>query len=219
MSTLSKYLRLKELMFICTYEFWCVHLNISLTILNMLCTYIRRIRILEEVLAIRSHQFAYQGENPENFWLMVRITVSYKVEDEDDYFFATPCCVSRLWWLYIHSFNRYFLSVWCETLCQVLAIFSSCCHRAFGVEEKYRQGSGPVTVQDTRGRHSNLWNHRKGVHFLSPSTILPRDIWLQSQRWVFLLGSLGNRTGFSRSTWIYKPLTSEIDFPRIGKHF
>lgn len=44
-------------------------------ILNMICKHVHRTRMLEEVLAVVFHLFAYQGENPKNFLLTVGIIV------------------------------------------------------------------------------------------------------------------------------------------------
>lgn len=107
--------------------------------------------------------------------------------------------------------------VWYGALCQLLAMLSPYCHRALGVEGKCGQGSWQVqchVLEEDLGAHGTIDEGAFPLTF--PSTTQPPKQRLCGQRWVSLLGSLGNIPGFFQRTWLCKPLRSEITFLRIS---
>lgn len=190
----------------------------------MLCILVHRIRMLEEVLAIFSQLFAYQGENPENSWLRVRIIV-IKVRIKMMMIFLLLHIVSPGFdgFISIHLAHTY----WASDVkhCARSWQYSGPLHTAFGVEGENATRKLAMTIQSARGglgangtiEMGCIFSHRQPP---SNSSLRHQAVW---QRWISLLVSMGNRTGFSWSTWFCKPLRPEIDFPGkgivIGKHF
>lgn len=102
----------------------------------------------------------------------------YLVENYDYFVFCYSTLYPRLRWFSLHSFSKYLLSDWYEALDQVLTLLSPYCHRAFGVEEKYRHGSWHLqycVVEEDTGASGTIEEGYISSHFQPPSH--------PSQRW------------------------------------